>query len=98
VPLWSRVKPFPNQGTWCRPTTNKKTLFLLLLHLKWSIITSGYQESHGECSPDQPTGCRIIMETNQISRISEIIKRISENIDKNIREIIKGVSKNISRI
>jgi len=39
------------------------------------------------------------METNQINRISEIIKRISENIGKNIREIIKGVSKKqISRI
>ena len=39
------------------------------------------------------------METNQISRISDIIKRISENIGKNIREIIKGVSKKqISRI
>jgi len=33
------------------------------------------------------------MKTNQISRISEIVKRISENIGKNIREIIKGVSK-----
>jgi len=39
------------------------------------------------------------METNQINRISEIMKRILENIDKNIREIIKGVSnKQISRI
>ena len=33
----------------------------------------------------------IIMKINQISRISEITKRISENI----KEIIKGVSKNI---
>jgi len=39
------------------------------------------------------------METNEISRISKIIKRISENIGKNIREIINGVSKKqISRI
>jgi len=38
-------------------------------------------------------------ETNQISKVSKIIKRISENIDKNIREIIKGVSKKqVSRI
>jgi len=39
------------------------------------------------------------METNQINRIPEIIKRILENIGKNIREIIMGVSKKqISRI
>jgi len=39
------------------------------------------------------------MKTNQINRISEIIKRISENIGNNIKEIIKGVSKKqISRI
>jgi len=39
------------------------------------------------------------METNQINKILEIIKRISENIDKNIRKIIKGISKKqISRI
>jgi len=39
------------------------------------------------------------METNQINGISEIIKRISENIGKNIREIIKVVpKKQINRI